>query len=654
MDFDTIEPITRMEFTRLSGAARFRKHYHSGRYERSESSHGGDHNHRRLLDRPICAIDGEGADDTTGKHHYRELRGVWPADRRELIGPSLGTTECLEYILSLPADHTIVGYALSYDMNMWLRGNDYDGLHHNAIDHLLDNSKVMWGDYTIHWIERKYLWVKRGNQSRTVYDVFANFQKSFVVTCEAWEIGTPAQLDFVRYMKAQRQHLGDLPPEQVAEYNWLECELLAELCRKFFDAIKATDYRPNAVYGPGALASAAMTKHGVKQYMPTEELLASLGDIPLRAYAAGRFDTAMLGAFTDVWQYDIKSAYPDQIRDLPCLRHAEYVPWKGEQLERFSLYHVDWKVPEDSPWPPFPLRTEAGDIWYPTTGAKWVYGDELSAAIGLFGMECFTITEGRRLIRHCSHVPFHFVEPLYKLRQSMPYGQGIVIKLVLNSLYGKTAQQVGGRNGKPPPFQCFPWAGMITAGTRAKILRGLTQNPEAVIGIATDSLVALRELDLPVGENLGEWEVKRLTEFYQVSNGVNHGINAKGEKVERSRGFERSTMDWQACMKAYADTRGLGKFHFTQKATFTSLRDARQHKDREWYACRWLIEERMLSFRPARRWIGPYSAERNQRIAEPFRHSDIDLPRESAPFRVKTDSAEVEELRSRYYARPED
>lgn len=640
MDFDAIEVTPDWQHAR--NRANFRRQYRANGGKRSVSSHRKER--ARILDRPICAIDGEGGNDATGKHHYRELRAVWPDGRAEITGDSLTTQQCLEFLANLPKDHTIVIYGGSYDTNMWLRD-----LHHYQIDALLDKGKYGVSGYSLYWVERKIFTVRKGKSSRTVYDVLANFQRPFADTCAAWGVGTPEDIEFIRHMKAQRDHLADLPAETVARYNWLECELLAELCRRFFNAIKATDLKPNGVYGPGALAAAAMTKHRVRQYMaePPEHLREPV----LCAYKGGRFDTSMLGEFSDVYQYDIKSAYPDQIRDLPCLAHAEWVEWKNEPLERFSLYHVEWSVPPETPWCPFPWRAPDGMVFYPSTGAGWTYGDEVMAAMELFPTG-ITVTHGYRLITHCSHMPFHFVEPLFKLRQSMPYEQGIVIKLVLNSIYGKTAQQVGGRDGKPPPFQCFPWAGMITSGTRAKILRGLAQNPKAVIGIATDSLVARRKLDLPIGENLGEWELKRLAQYRQIGNGLYHGVDAKGKGVERSRGLERTTIDWDACMTKYAASRGMGVYRFTAKPRFITLRESRMREDRDYYACRWVTEQRSVSFAPSRRWWGVWRYGR--RICEPLSCADLSdryhTPLwESAPFRVKTDSAEVNENRARFH-----
>jgi len=63
------------------------------------------------------------------------------------------------------------------------------------------------------------------------------------------------------------------------------------------------------------------------------------------------------------------------------------------------------------------------------------------------------------------------------------------IKLVLNSLYGKTAQSLGSRGEIPNSSNPF-YAGAITAGTRAQLLRAMLCNPHGIIFAATMRLCA--------------------------------------------------------------------------------------------------------------------------------------------------------------------
>src|SRR5690348_17906092 len=58
--------------------------------------------------------------------------------------------------------------------------------------------------------------------------------------------------------------------------------------------------------------------------------------------------------------------------------------------------------------------------------------------------------------------------PYTTLFRSGKDGAGIVLKLGTNSTYGKTAQSVGSA-----PFRSWIWAGNITSGTRAQLLRAM-------------------------------------------------------------------------------------------------------------------------------------------------------------------------------------
>ena len=595
-----------------------------------------------LLDKPICALDGEGMNWSDSSHHYTLLAASWPEGKAKIVADSLTFDHCMTFILSLPPDHTYVIFGGNYDHNMMLNTLPY-----NVAERLLRTGKASYHGYRIKWIERKMFTVRRGAQSRTVYDVLANFQKAFVPVCKAWHVGTDAEIAIVEAMKEKRGSFTDGEAAEIEKYCFLECDLLRELCRKLFDAILATPYKPKAVYGPGALASAAMTKHNVKRYMaPLPEECEVWTHF---AYFGGRFDCAVLGWFEDVYQYDIKSAYPDQIRYLPCLAHCHwehmtYRDFQRDGLPEWGMIQVEWSVPPDSPWPPFPHRDSKGNVFYPSKGEGRYHASEVRAAMEMYP-DSIIFIHGWKLVRECEHQPFDFVDHLYKWRQSLEYGQGIVVKLILNSLYGKCAQQVGGRKDKPPTFQCFFWAGAITAGTRAKLLRAIAADPAAIIGLATDSVVALHELTLEVGFELGQWDVKKLAEYAQISNGVYHAVDEDGSEVERSRGFGRSTVNWSHVKRDYAKSRGCGKHVFRTKTRFITIREAHARLDWKGVQCRWIAAPRVLQFWPSRRFPTGFDRERLQMTVGPLEPT---TSYQSAPFKLKSASQDVIDARLRF------
>lgn len=642
LDFSNIQTtIDDMDDRHSQRKREFRK---TERYKRSPHRSGVK---ATLLDLPICAIDGEGKTRPNGSHDYTLLAASWPEGSHKIESESLSTDQCFEFIMSLPEHHTYVIYGGSYDFNMMMRG-----LPKKTIDLLLDKGKAYYKKYSIRWIDRKFFRLRANGRSITVYDVLANWQVKFVDACEAWGIGTREELDLVTAMKEQRGDFDGVDDVRISSYCFLECDLLSRLCRKLFDAIRATQYRPSAVYGPGALASAALKKHNVKRYMC--ELPEHIEQLTHYAYFGGRFDCAMIGWFTDVWQYDIKSAYPDQIRYLPCLKCAEwkkydYADFRRDGLPEWGLVQVEWNLDENTPWPPFPHRDSKGNIFYPYRGKGWYHASEVTAAMELFPNSIIFIT-GWQLVKNCNHVPFDFVDAIFQLRKEMPYAQGVVFKLILNSLYGKLAQQVGSDGDRKPPFQCFYWAGAITAGTRAKLLRALSESPTSVIGIATDSLISLRKLGVECGSELGQWEPTELADFAQIANGIYYAHTTTGKQIERSRGFSRTTLDWTKVQIDFVTSHGMGVHKYQGKSRFVTLREARKRLDYLTIRCTWTRGEdraRQLNFFPIRRFPGAWSRDGPYLTLVPLEPPDLF---ESQPFKIKTKSQDVIDAREHFNA----
>jgi len=87
-------------------------------------------------------------------------------------------------------------------------------------------------------------------------------------------------------------------------------------------------------------------------------------------------------------------------------------------------------------------------------------------------------------------------------------GPGMVYKTGMASIYGKLAQSVGGSPDRPPPFQNWIWAGMITSGCRSQVLGliGMHRDPSNVLGIATDGVFSREEIVTPRPKDTGTFE----------------------------------------------------------------------------------------------------------------------------------------------------
>lgn len=603
-----------------------------------------------VLSQPLTTLDGEGKDDEHSIHHYTHFQGFSEAGkpkRRQLIREHISTAEALSYILQLPPKHTNVIFYGNYDTNMWLQ----DLLPTPSYKCLYETGECDWRDYHLKWIEHKIFTVKRGHRWQTIYDVASWYQCSFVKACERWQVGTKEQLERITAMKERRGDFANVDPAKVSEYCWEELYLLNQLVNKLRTAINRTAYRPTALYGPGALAEAILKHEKIRDfYGPYDESTALL------AYYGGRFDAALFGWFERVYQHDIRSAYPDQIRYLPCLRHANWERSNNPALTRYGFYHVKWRISENDLYPPFPWRDQDGHIYYPTTGEGWYHADEVRAAIEIYGKQ-IKVIEGQALVEGCDCQPFKFVEDLYAWRLLLEAEgnalQALIVKLCLNSLYGKMAQSIGYKD-KRPSFQNFFYAGAITSGTRAKILRAIGKG-EGVISIATDGLVTRERLNLPEGKQLGEWEIIEILQHTQLGNGIYVSIDAKGKKVEKSRGFETRLLDYDKVREHVLVNGPWGDFEYEGKRQFITLRQA-YAQNRPEKACRWLKPDHdpHIQLEPNRRFQfdyniagkpPPYTDEdilQYERV--PYKFSGL-----SAPFKPKQSWNELRDLRETYF-----
>jgi hypothetical protein len=146
-----------------------------------------------------------------------------------------------------------------------------------------------------------------------------------------------------------------------------------------------------------------------------------------------------------------------------------------------------------------------------------------------------------------SYKPFAWVRELFDYRAELVKADknsvlAIVIKLMLNSLYGKFAQGIGGF-GRLPRFAC-PWfAAAITAGTRRKLMEAALTAPRSVVAFTTDALIMDKPPEFETTargvKELGKWEYPKLyVSGSIVMPGVNFTLNEKGEGNMKTHGFQ--------------------------------------------------------------------------------------------------------------------
>jgi hypothetical protein len=609
----TSEQLERFRAARVAASARWRNgHKEQIRRRRRQL------NHERLAAREWLFLDGEGwGVDELGRQCYR-MMGVASASGFEdaLLVPNgvdrLATAEILEWLCWLVPHYrrwcratgrdyikpNVAGFSLGYDYAHILLDcslQQLEDVFHNQ-DH-----EAPWVEFVTDTpasyllkLTAGHLQVKRQVAGKQlgyagIWDVYRYFKGGFAQASA--HLATAEEREIIEAGKARRGQ-AEHDPQAEMEYMLTECRVGSRLIKNLEEQGQSLELYPSSWYGPGSLAHLALRNQGVEEsFKPDEEHDPALVEAARRAFVGGRFETTGHGRLPFLMEYDIKSAYPESIYNLPCLRHARWRRLEGRDLPHpgdgrsvltraqgldvtsqagsaelevlpfWTLYRVRWDN-HDEPlaggWGPWPARVQPGrvsesddgfdaqmlPVW-PWSGETWVWGPEFTAGQKLLAHSpsaTADVLEAWVPTVECSCSPFAWVADWYYRRQEMAYRgdqREWWLKLILNSLYGKFAQQVG-----RAVWHSWLWAGMITAHTRAKLLEAMAQDPAGVVMTATDAIYSVHGLNLEVGSALGQWEGQALGQAFVVQSGFFNSEAIYGDGHPRTRGLPARYIEW--------------------------------------------------------------------------------------------------------------
>lgn len=468
----------------------------------------------RRPQKPFIGVDGEGGGtNERGQQNYLLLR----AGERVLFNNNkpLSSIDCLEFLLSLPARAIYVGFGFGYDATQILR--DMPPAYQSK---LFDDQPgyTYWHDYAVDYRPGHYFRVARvradgrgviAGTSRTVYETWGFFQSKFTKALDTWGIGDKRARAKMEKTKAERGDFKRISPK-ILSYNGQECDWLAQLMERFRERSKQCDLVPLTWNGPGKTAAALLNRHNVIRRERVLQLLSpEILDFAQQAYYGGRAELAWIGILEACCAYDIKSAYPAAMLDVPCLEHGKWHQVKPAALAGLTesdLFIADcsYTHPKEQLWCGLPRRaTSSGLSWRRISGGIY-WSMEIFAARRIGA----TVKLKRAFLyeRRCNCQPLAFVRDVFNQRKALDRiekGLGLPLKLAINSLYGKFAQRVG-----EAPWQNPLWAGFITATCRAKVLDaiGSAADQSDIIMVATDGIYSRTPLPLDLGDELGNWE----------------------------------------------------------------------------------------------------------------------------------------------------
>lgn len=476
------------------------------------------------------------------------------------------TDDALDFLYKLghnrhirAAHTTFCGYFFSYDVEMICRDlpkNIKRRLFNPRLilrkDGHFIKDRVFYKNWELTYIKRKYFSIRRKGSATlgiTIYDVsgfFTGFpSRSFIAVLRQLRIEVPEKIE---QGKSERSSFDWQRYRQIKEYNRLECVKGVELMQKIYSMTEAVNLTPRRWYGSSAVGNLALRKWKISDFMRRtveENMSPYFWEAITRAYFGGRIEAFKLGSFQNVKAYDICSAYPHAITTLPCTRDNHFIYTQKFRPGAFGIWHVRFNFPKNINIGVFPFRLADGSIKFPLSGEGWYWQPEVELAVRHWP-KCVDIIDGYYIQDAKKETPFRKLFPaLYKARQKYKRQGNLnhyIIKIVLNSIYGKFAQKVGRAD-----FKNFSWAGYITSHTRARLREAVIGKEKHIIAFSTDGIYSLVPLRLKLSDDLGGWEKSEFHSGTILMSGV-YLLEGEGKPKTGERGYKQLS-DWYGILK---------------------------------------------------------------------------------------------------------
>ena len=490
----------------------------------------------------FVGIDGEGVTDDDGDHRYVLLsigeRSITASDTGgALWGERLQWWEIFRFIhdyqVEFPGD-VMVGFFLGYDFAQWFRTLPevaakamltVKGMAERTsrTPHAPPTTVKLYDYDGVQW-EFDYLPKRRfkvrpvGHKTWAyVMDTGAFWQTSLLnaINPARWETPIVTDEEYAVLCEGKERRATAQLDKAMIRYNVLENDVLARMMRELDRAFTRVGVKlgRNQWFGPGQAAQLWMI---IQHVIETEDAKHAVPSVAWNAaeasYYGGWFDRMVHGTVPTLHEYDINSAYPFAASRLPCLEHGRWsenggeVPTPGRGL---TLVYI--RATSQDPYIGCGLmwRAKDGSISTPQQVEGWYWHHEVIAAQLATGM-AYAVERWVNYAPCDCRPPLHRISELYDLRYKVGKNtaEGIAIKLILNSIYGKFAQMVGG-----PRFHNPVYASLITSGCRTMILHAIASHPEGSKGVAmvaTDGVYFMSEHPtLALSETtLGLWDHK--------------------------------------------------------------------------------------------------------------------------------------------------
>lgn len=291
----------------------------------------------------------------------------------------------------------------------------------------------------------------------------------------------------------------------------------------------------------------------------------------MKSYYGGRFEITKRGYIENVNMYDIKSAYPFAMRDMPIITNSAIAKnvYSPNRDALFGSYSIDVNIPDNYI---SPLPERSGIVKFPVGKFKDYWTDKETLGL-LDSLDIkYKVNRGMEIYdKNSVNSLGPLIDRLFSIKEdktnSLPVRQAT--KIIMNSLYGKFIQlqddtilkavetleelekismadifeldnqfwkREHTNNFKAGKLFAPFYASYITAKARSQLYQAADKaGIESLVGFHTDSIMLI-DKTIPCGNKLGDWEPESLNAnvtlvksgFYKCEIGDKVKLRARG------------------------------------------------------------------------------------------------------------------------------
>lgn len=389
--------------------------------------------------------------------------------------------------------------------------------------------KFEYKGYKICYFDRKKLTISKGHHSVNCYDIAQYYENKPLLDAYSENVKKPLDPQCLK-MKEKRGifslYYYSRHKNEVRKYCIDDCILTKELAenwiKTFYEVFR---FYPANWISSGYLAEKVLINNGINIPLFNETPY-EVQELARQSFYGGRFELVVRGHIGECYLYDINSAYPFALTTIPDITNGKWISSKKiNPKAKLGFFYILAKVSDSVKIAPFPFIKKNRTICYPSGKFKtYVTLDELNAVTGDPRTK-YTVLESYQFIpnKNCGYPFKKFIEEQYNRRMKLRKNSNPLeraIKIILNSIYGKTAQKTNRTMGNlfnPVIASC------ITGFARSQLYKFMRENnlENDVVAFATDSIAVRRKLPISdKNETLGEMKLDKTGfDAYFLSNG---------------------------------------------------------------------------------------------------------------------------------------